>query len=172
MTSPYQPIPQGWAMPPIPPAPKPFYKRWWFRVVVAVGVISALLCVLVIAAVAGEFRKKEEINARISETAIEGCESSVTDYAKHPAAAEFDDPLEPLPEVAESHQGTEDTAFITVNLGTVQFVNGFGVPSPYYFGCVTYHDEEGNLVNSRSKVEEAKTFLDEISYDYEYDSLN
>lgn len=172
MTLPYQPVPQGWAVPPIPPAPKPFYKRWWFRIIVAIGVISALVCVLVISAVATELRKEEEINARIVDAAIEGCEDVVTGYAKHPAAAEFDDPLEPMPEEAQAHQGPTDTAFITVNLGTVQLVNGFGVPSPYYFGCVTYHDEQGDLIRFQTEVEEAETFLDRISYDYESDSLN
>ena len=139
---------------------------------VGVGVVSALAFILLIAFVAAEIQKEEEINARITETAIEGCEKAVTDYAKHPAAAKFDDPLAPLPKGAESHQGSPSTEFITVNLGTVQFVNGFGVPSPYYFGCVSYHDVEGELLSTRAKVEKGETYFDRISYDYGTDRLN
>lgn len=156
----------------MPIAPTPLHQRWWFRIVIAVGVVSAVAFVLLVAVVAAEIQKEEEINARIAETAVEGCEEAVTDYAKHPAAAKFDDPLAPLPENAESHQGSSSTEFITVNLGTVQFVNGFGVPSPYYFGCVSYHDADGELLSTRAKVEEGETYFDRVSYDYATDRLN
>lgn len=104
--------------------------------------------------------------------AIEGCQRKVSDFAKYPAGAEFPEPIDPYFEEADGSQGPDGTAFFSVNLNSIaNFPNGFGVPVQYVYSCVTYHDENGDLLRVQAKAKEKRTFLDSINYYPESDKL-
>lgn len=160
-----QPDP-GWGLP-ASPVPNKSRKR------LLIGVILTVATVVIVGGgiFAWMVGSRAMTFSKVESTAIEACESRITYRAKYPAAVEFEHPLRPRPERAEPQQGPEGTEFVTVNLGSVLFSNAFGVPTTYSFGCVTYHDHQGDLLESRADVREGHTAMDTFAYSPHTDEL-
>lgn len=102
--------------------------------------------------------------------AIEACTEAVKDKAKYPAGAELVTPIEGSLQPAEDDQGPFGTVYHSVNFGDATFVNGFNVPVDYKYGCVSYHDEEGNLLKVKAEAREDQ-LLSSYSYNPSTDKL-
>lgn len=160
-----QPDP-GWGLPPSP-APKKSRRR------LLIGIIITVATVVVVGGgiFAWMVGSRTMAFSKVESTAIEACESAIAYRAKYPAAVEYEHPLSPNPRRAEPQQGPDGTEFVTVNLGSVLFSNAFGVPTTYQFGCVTYHDGQGKLLDSQADVREGHTAFDTFMYSPQTDTL-
>lgn len=94
-------------------------------------------------------QERQQMLSEASREAAKTCEDEVADFAKYPAAVEFESPLQPALSEAQDSQGPSATAYYSANFGIAHFVNGFGVPSEYDFGCITYHDASGKLLSTQ-----------------------
>lgn len=117
-----------------------------------------------------EEERHQQMLDKANQAAIERCEKEVSEFAKYPAAVEFPNDIymdvgEPDPE-----HGPEGTDYYGVTFGTALFVNSFGVPTEYDYGCVTYHDEEGDLKRVQADARK-KGLLSSYSYSPSQDSL-
>lgn len=99
------------------------------------------------------------------------CENRVADLAKYPAAVEFPNSMNPNLELNEYDAGPDGTEFLSVNFGTTHFSNGFGVPVEYRFGCVTYHDVDGEVIGTQVDAREDGLLSSGFGYAYVEDDL-
>lgn len=135
-------------------------KRWVLWAVIA---IAALMIIIAAASIIRE-RSQEAALAEAQEAVSERCEDEVFAYAKYPAGAEFADPVEASIREAAPSQGPEETEFVSVNLGEVHFVNGFGVPSEFAYGCVTYHDQDLEILDAQALAKEKNIGFESVAY--------
>lgn len=107
----------------------------------------------------------------MKQLAVDACTEAVKNEAKYPRAAELIDPIEGSLRPAEHDQGPEGTTQISVNLGEAAFVNAFNVPTSHNYGCVTYQDDEGTVLDTQVLVKEDDAIFSMVAYSYEDDRL-
>lgn len=103
---------------------------------------------------------KEELK----QAAADACEVAVKDHAKYPREAELIDPIEGAVIPVDYDQGPEGTTQYSVNFGVAAFKNAFGVASDYNYGCVSYHDETGKVLDTQVLVKEDNNILSGVTY--------
>lgn len=137
-------------------------KTWYRRPaiwVIAVLVLVALMIIVTLASLAKD-RKEAATKQAIADT----CADEVFSWAKYPAGAEFTVPVAGVLQDAEEQQGPAGTEYVSVNLGDVNFVNGFGVPSEFAYGCVTYHDSDLEILDSTALAKEKTNGMGLVVY--------
>lgn len=109
-----------------------------------------------------DLRGSEEIAHDI---ALESCQEELNSYVVAPARAEFIDSIDPDVGNALNASIKDGYYYVTSNFADVRFISDGGAPETQRFGCVTYHDVEGNLTEVQSTVID-KSEADTFGYSY------
>lgn len=123
-----------------PTTKKPFYKRWWFIVPVAILIVVALF----IAAMLWIADKQE---SRARDVALAQCKQKISHYSKYPGGISY--PNEPVfnsfPGTQENNVGAQPGDYYVSIDGEVDLVNGFNTPVRHYFDCKAIVSNDGDL---------------------------
>lgn len=95
------------------------------------------------------------------EQAAEACSDAVAEYATDPVVAEIITPVEARIGESDGDSLPEGATYRSVNFGDVRFITGTGAPDIYSYGCITYHDQDKQLIDAKADVvdsDEVKQF--------------
>lgn len=104
------------------------------------------------------------------EQAAEACSDAVAKYATDPVVAEIITPLEAHIEESDGDRLPEGAVYRSVNFGDVRFMTGPGAPDIYSYGCITYHDQDKQLIDVKADVVDSNE-VERFGYTYACDEF-
>lgn len=104
------------------------------------------------------------------EQAAAACSDAVAEYATDPVIAEIVTPVTARIEEAKSAYLPEGTVYRSVNFGDVRFITGTGAPDFYSYGCITYHDQDEQLIDAKADVVNSDE-VESFGYTYKCDKF-